>query len=131
MSEMFPDWPILSIIAFLPAAGALLILLSRMSLRGVDTGYDNGVRLLTLIVTIATFLVSLVAFAAAPEPGALVTARVTTTTIATISGTASASTATPLERRVHRDRIRASTRLGFMDCSLVRLGDEHEDEGSG
>ncbi len=61
---MFAGWPILSIVTFLPAAGAVLILLSRMSLRGVDAGYDNGVRLLTLIVTIATFLVSLVAFAA-------------------------------------------------------------------
>ncbi len=37
MSEMFAGWPILSIITFLPAAGALLILLSRMSLKGVDT----------------------------------------------------------------------------------------------
>ena len=64
MSEMFAGWPILSIITFLPAAGAVLILLSRMSLRGVNSGYDNGVRLLTLIITIATFLVSLVAFAA-------------------------------------------------------------------
>jgi NADH-quinone oxidoreductase subunit M len=64
MSEMFSGWPLLSIITFLPAAGALLILLSRMSLRGVDPGYDAGVRLLTLVITSATFLVSLVAFAA-------------------------------------------------------------------
>jgi NADH-quinone oxidoreductase subunit M len=64
MSEMFAGWPILSIITFLPAAGAVLILLSRMSLRGEDAGYDNGVRLLTLIITGATFLVSLVALAA-------------------------------------------------------------------
>ena len=64
MNEMFAGWPILSIITFLPAAGAALILLSRMSLRGVDVGYDNGVRLLSLIVTIATFVVSLVALAA-------------------------------------------------------------------
>jgi len=64
MSEMFAGWPLLSIITFLPAAGALLILLSRVSLRGVDPGYDAGVRLLTLVITSATFLVSLVAFAA-------------------------------------------------------------------
>ena len=64
MSEMFAGWPLLSIITFLPAAGAALILLSRASLRGVDPGYDAGVRLLTLVITAATFLVSLVAFAA-------------------------------------------------------------------
>lgn len=64
MTEMFAGWPILSIITFLPAAGAVLILLSRISLRGVDAGYDNGVRLLTLSVTIVAFLTSLVAFAA-------------------------------------------------------------------
>ncbi|MBY0564462.1 MAG: NADH-quinone oxidoreductase subunit M [Hyphomonadaceae bacterium] len=57
-------WPILSIVTFLPAAGALLILLSRVSLGGDNEGYDNGVRLLALIVTIATFIVSLFAFAA-------------------------------------------------------------------
>jgi NADH-quinone oxidoreductase subunit M len=56
-------WPLLSIVAFLPAAGALLILLSRSSLRGVNAGYDNGVRVLTLLVTIATFVASLFAFA--------------------------------------------------------------------
>ena len=38
----------------MPAAGAVLILLSRMSLRGVDPGYDNGVRLLTLIISMTT-----------------------------------------------------------------------------
>ena len=64
MSEMFAGWPILSIITFLPAAGAALILLVRMSLRDNDAGYDEGVRLLTLMATIATFIVSLVAFAA-------------------------------------------------------------------
>jgi NADH-quinone oxidoreductase subunit M len=63
MSELLAGWPILSIVTFLPAAGALLILLSRVSLGGENEGYDNGVRLLTLIVTILTFLVSLIAFA--------------------------------------------------------------------
>ena len=57
-------WPLLSIVTFLPAAGAILILLSRSLSRGENAGYDAGVRLLTLIITIATFLVSLFAFAA-------------------------------------------------------------------
>ena len=57
-------WPLLSIVTLLPAAGAILILLSRSLSRGENAGYDAGVRLLTLIITIATFLVSLFAFAA-------------------------------------------------------------------
>ncbi len=64
MSELVAGLPILSIVTFLPAAGALLILLSRMSARGENVGYDNGVKLLTLLVTIATFVASLFAFAA-------------------------------------------------------------------
>ena len=64
MSELIAGWPILSIVTFLPAAGALLILLSRMSARGENVGYDNGVKLLALLVTIATFVASLFAFAA-------------------------------------------------------------------
>jgi len=64
MSEIAAGWPLLSIVTFLPAAGALLILLSRVSARGTNPGYDNGVKLLTLFVTIATFIVSLFAFAA-------------------------------------------------------------------
>ena len=68
MSELVAGWPILSILTFLPAAGALLILLSRMSARGANPGYDNGVRVLTLLFTIATFVVSLFAFAAF-DPG--------------------------------------------------------------
>jgi len=56
-------WPILTIMTFLPAAGALLILLARASQRGENTGYDNGVKLLTLLVTLATFVISLFAFA--------------------------------------------------------------------
>jgi NADH-quinone oxidoreductase subunit M len=63
MNEMFAGWPLLSIVTFLPAAGAVLILLSRASQRGLNPGYDNGVRLLTLIFTAATFFVSLFAFA--------------------------------------------------------------------
>src|SRR5690242_13180896 len=57
-------WPLLSIVTFLPAAGAILILLSRSFSRGENAGYDAGVRLLTLIFTSATFFVSLLAFAA-------------------------------------------------------------------
>jgi NADH-quinone oxidoreductase subunit M len=78
MSEMFAGWPLLSIITFLPAAGAALILLSRVSLRGIDPGYDAGVRLLTLVFTSATFLVSLVAFAAfdPSQPGYQMTENV-------------------------------------------------------
>ncbi len=63
MMDIVAGWPLLSIVTFLPAAGALLILLSRASARGSNPGYDNGVRLLTLFVTIAAFLMSLVAFA--------------------------------------------------------------------
>ena len=62
MTEMFAGWPLLSVITFMPAAGALLILLSRASQRGDNPGYDAGVKLLTLIITIATFFVSLFAF---------------------------------------------------------------------
>jgi NADH-quinone oxidoreductase subunit M len=71
MIELVRDWPLLSILTFLPAAGALLILLSRGSLGGENAGYDNGVRLLTLIVTIITFIVSLFAYGAfdAAAPG--------------------------------------------------------------
>ncbi len=62
MSEFFAAWPLLSIVTFLPAAGALLILLSRGALQGENAGYDNGVRWLTLPVTILTFIASLLAF---------------------------------------------------------------------
>ncbi|MGQ0531183.1 MAG: NADH-quinone oxidoreductase subunit M [Caulobacteraceae bacterium] len=64
MSELVAGWPMLSIMTFLPTAGAILILLARMSSRGENVGYDNGVKLLTLLVTIATFIASLFAFAA-------------------------------------------------------------------
>jgi NADH-quinone oxidoreductase subunit M len=69
MSELVAGWPILSILTFLPAAGAVLILLSRGTLRGENPGYDNGVRLLTLLVTIAAFVLSLFAFAAFDQNG--------------------------------------------------------------
>jgi NADH-quinone oxidoreductase subunit M len=64
MSELIAGWPLLSVITFMPAAGALLIMLSRASQRGDNPGYDSGVRLLTLIITVATFFVSLFAFSA-------------------------------------------------------------------
>jgi NADH-quinone oxidoreductase subunit M len=64
MSEFFAGWPLLSIVTFLPAAGALWVLAARAMLRGDNAGFDQGVRVITLIVTIATFIVSLIAFAA-------------------------------------------------------------------
>ncbi|MGD9813940.1 MAG: NADH-quinone oxidoreductase subunit M [Hyphomonadaceae bacterium] len=64
MSELVGSWPILTVMTFMPAAGALLILLSRGGLRGDNAGYDNGVRWLTLLFTLATFVVSLIALAA-------------------------------------------------------------------
>ncbi|MBL8544035.1 MAG: NADH-quinone oxidoreductase subunit M [Hyphomonadaceae bacterium] len=57
-------WPLLSITTFLPTAGALWVLAARASLRGDNPGFDQGVRLITLIITIATFIASLFAFAA-------------------------------------------------------------------
>jgi len=62
MTELM-HFPWLSIVTFLPGAGAVLILLARVFSRGEDKGYDAAVRLLTLIVTIATFFASLFAFA--------------------------------------------------------------------
>ncbi|NWG54436.1 MAG: NADH-quinone oxidoreductase subunit M [Hydrogenophilaceae bacterium] len=53
--------PWLSIITFLPAAGALLILATRAALPGANPGYDNGVRVIALVVTLATFALNLVA----------------------------------------------------------------------
>jgi NADH-quinone oxidoreductase subunit M len=49
------DWPLLSIMTFLPTAGALLIIASRWSAAGSSAGYDAGVKVLTLIVTLLTF----------------------------------------------------------------------------
>ncbi len=64
MIQMMQGWPLLSIVTLLPTAGALLILAARAMLPGENVGFDRGVKLLTLMVTIATFVVSLVAFAA-------------------------------------------------------------------
>ena len=64
MTEMLAGWPLLSIATFLPTAGALWVLAARASLRGDNPGFDQGVRLITLIITIATFIASLFAFAA-------------------------------------------------------------------
>jgi NADH-quinone oxidoreductase subunit M len=57
------DLPILSIMTFLPAAGALLILLARAS-SGVrdNPGFDQGVRWLAFVVTMITLGVNLYAF---------------------------------------------------------------------
>jgi NADH-quinone oxidoreductase subunit M len=54
---------ILTLITFLPAAGALLILLARTAAPGNNPALDRGVRAMTLIVTIATFILNLVALA--------------------------------------------------------------------
>ena len=64
MSELVASWPLLSIVTFLPAAGALLILLARVSRAARTPATTPAFALLTLIITIATFLVSLFAFAA-------------------------------------------------------------------
>jgi len=64
MNELVAGWPLLSMLTFMPTAGALLILLSRGGLKGESPGYDNGVRWLTLLFTLATFAISLVALAA-------------------------------------------------------------------
>jgi NADH-quinone oxidoreductase subunit M len=55
------EWPILSIIVFLPAFGALLIAGARAMSVGDDPGFDQGVKLIALIVTAVTFVVSQVA----------------------------------------------------------------------
>jgi NADH-quinone oxidoreductase subunit M len=54
------DW-LLSIIVFLPAFGALLILAARAMAVGEDPGFDQGVKLIALVVTALTFAVSLIA----------------------------------------------------------------------
>jgi NADH-quinone oxidoreductase subunit M len=69
MSELIAGWPILSILTFLPAAGALWILAARGPMSGQNAGFDRGVKLIALIVTIVTFIVSLFAFAAFDQNG--------------------------------------------------------------
>lgn len=61
--DILRDWPLLSIVTFLPAAGALWILAARAMSPGVNPGFDQGVRVITLIVAIATFIASLFVFA--------------------------------------------------------------------
>jgi len=53
--------PILSLMTFLPAAGALLILAARWSSSGQHTGHDTGVKWIAFIVTLATLALNLVA----------------------------------------------------------------------
>ena len=55
--------PILSIVTFLPAAGALLIIAARMASPGQNHGLDSGVRVIALIVTVLTFIANLLALA--------------------------------------------------------------------
>ena len=64
MSELLAGLPLLTILTFLPAAGAVWVMASRAMLRGDNPGFDQGVRWITLMVTIAAFLVSLVALSA-------------------------------------------------------------------
>jgi NADH-quinone oxidoreductase subunit M len=65
MSEFLAGWPLLSILTFMPAAGALWVLAARAMASGEENpGLDQGVRLITLMVTIATFAFSLVVLAA-------------------------------------------------------------------
>jgi NADH-quinone oxidoreductase subunit M len=53
--------PILTLITFLPAAGAALILAARVAAPGDNPGLDRGVRAMTLVVTLATFALNLIA----------------------------------------------------------------------
>jgi NADH-quinone oxidoreductase subunit M len=57
---MMTNVPWLSIVTFLPLAGALLILAARWSAAGQNPGLDRGVRVITLGVTIVTFSLSLI-----------------------------------------------------------------------
>ena len=50
---MFADLPLLSLIVWLPIIGGMAVLLAG------DKGDANGVRVLSLVITIATFLLSL------------------------------------------------------------------------
>ncbi|MBI1250192.1 MAG: NADH-quinone oxidoreductase subunit M [Alphaproteobacteria bacterium] len=57
------DAPWLSILIFLPAAGAALLVASRSGLSGANPGFDRGVKIMSLVVTIATFIISLIVLA--------------------------------------------------------------------
>jgi NADH-quinone oxidoreductase subunit M len=62
MTGALADWPLLSIITFLPAAGAALLVASRWMAGPKDNpGLDRGARWLALIVTLATLALSLLA----------------------------------------------------------------------
>jgi NADH-quinone oxidoreductase subunit M len=62
---MTSDFPILSIVTFLPALGALVLFGLRMLAGGKDNpGLDAAARWFALAVTIATFIASLIAFGA-------------------------------------------------------------------
>jgi NADH-quinone oxidoreductase subunit M len=54
-------FPILSAMTFLPAAGALLILLARVMTRGDSKGFDGAVRVIALVTTLATLALNLYA----------------------------------------------------------------------
>jgi NADH-quinone oxidoreductase subunit M len=55
--------PWLSIIIFLPAAGALLLLAARAMAGGANPGVDRGVKVMALLISLLTFAVSLGALA--------------------------------------------------------------------
>ncbi|MFZ4121961.1 MAG: NADH-quinone oxidoreductase subunit M [Caulobacterales bacterium] len=55
------DLPWLTIVIFMPAAGALLLMAARASAGGTNPGLDRGVKIMALLVTIATLVASLLA----------------------------------------------------------------------
>jgi NADH-quinone oxidoreductase subunit M len=58
------DLPLLSLVTFLPAAGAALLVAARWMAGPQDNpGFDRGARWLALVVTLATLALSLVALA--------------------------------------------------------------------
>ena len=50
---MFADLPLLSILVWLPIIGGVIVLLAG------DNGDSNGARVLSLVITLATFVLSL------------------------------------------------------------------------
>ncbi|MBU6371699.1 MAG: NADH-quinone oxidoreductase subunit M [Alphaproteobacteria bacterium] len=62
MNAFGNDWPILTILTFLPAAGAVLLVAARWMAGAKDNpGLDRGARWLALAITLVTLAVSLVA----------------------------------------------------------------------
>ncbi|MGE3303579.1 MAG: NADH-quinone oxidoreductase subunit M [Hyphomonadaceae bacterium] len=55
--------PWLSIITFLPAFGALLLMVSRAASPGADPGLDRGARYVALVFTVLTLIATLIALA--------------------------------------------------------------------